>query len=194
MVMPHASAEAEFARLLLVLDLDETLVHAVAEPLSRPCDFRVGPFYIYKRPYVDFFLAKMSSVCDLAVWSAGSSGYVEPTVSTLFRLLNAPKFVWSRARCTVRFDPDRYEEYCLKNLKKVRRLGFDLRRTIIVEDEPRKVARHYGNAVYVSEFTGDAADRELLWLADYLQWLVGAGNVRCLEKRNWRGHHSVAHP
>jgi len=189
--MPPASAEAEFARLLLVLDLDETLVHTVSTPLGRPCDFRVGSYFVYKRPHVDAFIGRLSGVCDLAVWSAGSADYVEPTVSRLFLPHPVPRFVWSRPRCTRRFEPERYEEYWLKDLKKVKRLGFDLQRTVIVEDEPRKVARHYGNALYVSEFTGAVDDAELLYLADFLEWLASSGGVRGLEKRNWRQHHSV---
>lgn len=189
--MPPVKAESEFATLLLVLDLDETLVHASSTPLGRPCGFRVGPYFVYKRPYVDAFLKRASDVCDVAVWSAGSADYVEPTVSRLFEPLSTPQFVWSRGRCTRLFEPERYEEYFLKDLKKVKRLGFNLERTVIVEDEPRKVARHYGNAVYVSEFTGDVEDSELLRLADFIEWLAQSGNVRRLEKRNWRAHPSV---
>ncbi len=30
--------------MLLILDLDETLVHAIEQPLSRPCDFFIEPY------------------------------------------------------------------------------------------------------------------------------------------------------
>jgi TFIIF-interacting CTD phosphatase-like protein len=176
----------ELARLLLVLDLDETLVHATESQLMRACDFLCGPYYVYKRPHLDSFLAQISISCDLAVWSAGSDDYVQPTVARLFRDHVRPLFVWSRARCTSRFDGERHEQYVVKDLAKIKRRGFSLSRTLIVDDDPRKVSRHYGNAIYIPEFLGDETDCELPRLARFIQALVTCPNVRQIEKRGWR--------
>lgn len=32
---------------LLVLDLDETLIFGTERELERPCDFSVGPYFVY---------------------------------------------------------------------------------------------------------------------------------------------------
>lgn len=92
----------------------------------------------------------------------------------------------SGERCVARIDPETYLQTPLKDLRKVARLGFDLRRTLIVDDSPEKVRRHYGNAVYVRPWTGDPADDELPRLLRYLHTLADVADVRRIEKRRWR--------
>jgi len=43
-------------RKLLLLDLDETLIHARETPLGRNEDFCVGEYFVYRRPPVDKFI------------------------------------------------------------------------------------------------------------------------------------------
>ncbi|MEM7315243.1 MAG: NIF family HAD-type phosphatase, partial [Planctomycetota bacterium] len=42
-------------RPLLILDLDETLIHGSEVRLHRVEDFVVGPFHVYKRPHLGKF-------------------------------------------------------------------------------------------------------------------------------------------
>lgn len=95
-------------------------------------------------------------------------------------------FVWDRSRCTRRTDFTLQEEYFLKDLHKVKKKGFDLDRVLILEDEPRKVNRHFGNAIFVRPYLGALDDCELPKLASYLQSIASISNFRALEKRNWR--------
>jgi RNA polymerase II subunit A small phosphatase-like protein len=74
----------------------------------------------------------------------------------------------------------------VKDLKKVKRKGYDLGRVLIVDDTPQKVERNFGNAVYVRPYFGDPEDNELAQLAPYLESLRACGNVRAVEKRGWR--------
>lgn len=172
-------------RPLLILDLDETLVYATEKPLARAADFRTGCYYVYKRPHLETFLTAAAAVFGLAVWSAGTIGYVESIVWRIGRDLPL-SFVFSRKQCTRCFDHETQEEYFLKDLKKVKRRGFDLDRVLIAEDDPRQVRRHYGNAVYVKPFVGDEGDVELPLLAAYLVSISAVPNFRKLEKRGWR--------
>ncbi|MBY0358570.1 MAG: HAD family hydrolase [Candidatus Obscuribacterales bacterium] len=177
----------EFERALLILDLDETLVRATEKRLDRPEDFRAGQYYVYKRPHLDSFLQTVAGVFKLGVWSAGTQGYVESTVNRLLPPEVEPLFVWSRLKCVRRSDLESKEAYFVKDLRKTRRFGFPLERTMIVEDMARQVERHYGNAVYVKPYLGEATDNELLLLARYLLRLYrSAANFRTIEKRNWR--------
>jgi RNA polymerase II subunit A small phosphatase-like protein len=57
---------------------------------------------------------------------------------------------------------------------------------LILEDEPRKVYRNFGNAVYVKPYEGAIDDDELLQLARYLDSIYSVANLRQLEKRFWR--------
>lgn len=54
-----------------------------------------------------------------------------------------------------------------------------------MDDTPSKVARQYGNAVYVAPFFGDPGDDLLPRLDAYLGTLRDVPDVRRLEKRGW---------
>ena len=58
---------SEATKRLLILDVDETLIYGSEHELDRSADFRVGPFHIYRRPYLDSFLKTMSDWFSLAV-------------------------------------------------------------------------------------------------------------------------------
>ena len=78
--------------------------------------------------------------------------------------------MWARSRC-IRFRLPRLDEQGFdsldystqyefaKRLKKVVRRGFDLKRTLIVDDTPEKVSQNYGNAIYIKPFLGALAVR-----------------------------------
>ena len=196
---PSDNARNAQQRALLILDIDETLIHATGNPLpDRRPDFTFGPYSVYCRPHLQDFLAVCAEHYDLAVWSSGGCDYVAAVVERIFPDSILPLFVWSRDRCTPWTDPETRDTCFLKDLRKVKQKGFDLRRVLIVEDTPGNVRRHYGNAVYVSSWTGDTADRELENLASYLVLISAAENVRSLEKRGWRqragGGSSIVEP
>ncbi len=172
--------------MLIILDLDETLVYSTRKPLPREHDFTVGEYFTYCRPGVSDFLHYLAGRYPLAVWTSSGSRYAQEVVSRVFPESVHLEFVWSRDRCTRRFDPETREELWIKDLKKVKRLGFRLEEILMVDDSPEKVARNYGNHICVIPFRGDPNDSELPLLARYISTLEGTPNVRTLEKRGWR--------
>mgnify|MGYP003936963987 CR=1 FL=1 len=74
----------------------------------------------------------------------------------------------------------------MKNLTKLERRGIDLNRVLILEDEPRKVHRNYGNAIYVRPYLGAQEDDELRLLDRYLTSMKDMPNFRAVDKRSWR--------
>ena len=56
----------------------------------------------------------------------------------------------------------------------------------MVDDELRKVSYQYANAICVSQFLGDLADRELLDLSAYLESIKDISDYRKIDKSNWR--------
>lgn len=76
-------------RKTLVLDLDETLVHARCNSTYLSHDFAVEVvmghhaclYYIYKRPYCDFFLRKVSEWYNVVVYTASMPGCLYLTQS-----------------------------------------------------------------------------------------------------------------
>jgi RNA polymerase II subunit A small phosphatase-like protein len=165
--------------------MDETLIHATEELLRSP-DFTVGSYNVYRRPHLEEFLKGCSELYDLAIWSSGSSDYVHAVIANIVPPNIQPVFIWCRDRCTPRMNPEMWDSFYLKNLRKVERLGFNLDQVLIVEDTPENVQRNYGNAIYITSFVGQTKDEELLLLRQYLASIHSVANVRKLEKRAWR--------
>lgn len=182
-------------RTLLILDLDETLIHASETALDRAPDFQVYGYHVYRRPHLAEFLEAVRRDFDLAVWSSASDPYVWAVVERLFGDAFDLQFVWGRSRATLRrmandgsgymLDPWDHMHY-LKPLSKVRRMGWRLERVLIVDDTPEKCAKNFGNAVYPRSYEGDEDDTELKLLSSYLTTLKDEANVRRIEKRRWR--------
>ena len=176
---------------LLVLDLDETLVFASETKLARAEDFRVAEFFVYKRPGLDTFIEYILQEFKVAVWTSSSATYAEIVIKEIFIKPQRLEFAWSRQRCTWKSDPELGSGYWIKDLKKVRKLGYSLNSILIVDDSPRKLERSYGNYIRVSAFCGDPGDKELGKLESYLNCLKNTPNVRSVDKRSWRNTPSV---
>ncbi len=74
----------------------------------------------------------------------------------------------------------------LKDLKKVKKKGYNLNQILVIDDTPKKLSRNYGNHIKIKPFVGDPNDQELLLLEKYLITLKSAPNVRTIEKRGWQ--------
>lgn len=173
-------------RPLLILDLDETLIFGAAAELDRPAEFRVGSYYVYERPHLAEFLAKAATFYNLAIWSSGSVEYVEAIAEKICPRATCWQFVWGRERCTPHTYFNEYFVDYIKDLKKVKRLGYDLEHILVVDDTESKLCRNFGNAIYVAPFFGDSHDNELPPLVRYLESIRSAENYRLIEKRGWR--------
>jgi RNA polymerase II subunit A small phosphatase-like protein len=171
---------------LLVLDLDETLVHATETPVELEPHHEVPPYFLYLRPGLDEFLTQMSVLFRLAVWTSSSPAYARAVCPLVFSELQSLEFVWASDRCTPtrNFENDSWSS--AKPLKKLKRRGYDLARVLVVDDSPEKHTRNYGNLVQVAPFMGNPNDDELAHLAGYLTQLAAVPDVRSIEKRQWR--------
>ena len=181
-------------KILLILDLDETLIYASEDSDGFTPDFKVCGYNVVKRPYLEEFLINCSVNFRIAIWSSASDDYVQEVVNRIMPDSVKPEFIWGRSKATyrpttgsVQYEyPELNHYHYIKRLKKVKRLGFRLERTLMVDDSEHKLCENYGNAIYVIEFRGEADDTELLILQEYLKGLINCGNVRDVEKRNWR--------
>jgi RNA polymerase II subunit A small phosphatase-like protein len=182
---------------LLILDLDETLIHASPTQVRADFDFQVFHYFVYQRPGLAEFLTTCAQHFKLAIWSSASDDYVRAIVRQIVPPGFTLEFVWGRSRCTPFATPqiDDYGYYNLdgtshyeyaKRLKKVRRRGFSLAQTLIVDDTPAKVQQNYGNAIYIKPYLGSLEDEELSYLGAYLLTLKDVEDVRTIEKRHWR--------
>jgi carboxy-terminal domain RNA polymerase II polypeptide A small phosphatase len=197
--MNHSFSSHNFKpsdQILLILDLDETLIYSSTKELSREADFHLFQYYIYKRPYLTEFLDECAQHFKLAIWSSASDDDVEAVIKQIIPPAIKLEFVWGRNRCTYCLDAFSFEDagysdfqshyFFIKVLKKVKKRGFKLEKVLIIDDTPSKAKRNYGNVIYPQEYMGEADDNELKLLLAYLLQLKDVDNVRAIEKRNWR--------
>lgn len=184
-------------KILLILDLDETLILATQNQLDRPPDAAMWPYHLYLRPFLSPFFQKIQTHFDLAVWSSASDEYVEAMVNTVFPKDIELEFVWGRSHCSLlvdkenagRYSPDTQARHPLygKKLKKVHKtFNRPLERILMVDDTSEKWQSNFGNAIYIKKFDGSEEDTELLKLTDFLISLKDSRDVQAIEKRNWQ--------
>lgn len=181
---------------LLILDLDETLIHASAQKLERREQAKVFEYYIYERPFLKDFLMSVQRFYELSIWSSAGDEYVTEVIAkTILSEFNF-SFVWGNSRAVFRRNFELEEQRIIneirdhyqyvKPLKKVRRKGYKLERILIVDDTPHKSKLNYGNAIYPHPYEGEENDRELQLLSNYLESIKDVKNFRKIEKRGWR--------
>lgn len=153
---------------LLIFDLDETLVHAVAEPFAHTADFAWQEHHVYVRPHLQTLLQETSACYEFAVWSSASRAYVDAVIAHLFRPPFDLRFAWSVERCVQRIHPQTNGYVYIKDLRKVQSQGYALEQILIVDDSPEKVMRQPKNLVAIQAFQGQQDEKALLQLADDL--------------------------
>jgi len=184
------------SNILVILDIDETLVYATKDQLDQKHHFKVGDYFVYKRPCFNQFIEYITNNFSFAIWSSATDSYVTEMVEKL-GLHEKTEFCWARSKATFKrpttFDSDGDlnidsidHHFFVKRLKKVKKLGFELEKVLIIDDTPHKSQDNYGNAIYISEFRGNPNDTELLTLMSYLDTLRDIENVRTIEKRGWK--------
>lgn len=174
------------SEILIILDLDETLVYATEDKLDLDEDFKFEKYFVYKRPGLDNFLKGINQHFKIGIWSSAGDIYVNEIVKVLKNDDIEFEIIWARSKCTQRRDMDLDLYYWEKRLDKLKKKGFRIEKILIVDDSPEKSKNNFGNAIYIKEFRGETTDQELVTLFDYLLSLKFADNVRTIEKRNWR--------
>lgn len=151
----------------MFLDLDETLIHSTPEIPPDKYDFVVRPviddqkvdFYVLKRPFVDEFLENLSKKFEIVVFTAGIEEYASLVLDRLDR----------RNVISHRLYRDSCKEMDGKFVKDLCELGRDLRRVVIVDDNPNSYVFQPGNAIRIRPFTEDLEDGELRKVMEFFE-------------------------
>ena len=178
---------------LLILDIDETLIHTQSYDRYGVYDFsftlvdsnkRNYNYYTNTRPFLKEFLEYAFDNFKVAIWSAGGEDYINAIVDKLGVDKSKLEFIWTRDRCTIKINQsgDYYGE---KNLNKVRKIGWDLDDVLILDDVEETAKNNYGNLIKIKPFYNDKSDTELLKLMSYLEKIKDINNLRRIEKRGW---------
>lgn len=179
---------------VLVLDLDETLIHSLSRGTPRSLgssaachmiELKVNSvatlYYVYKRPFCDFFLKEISRWFELQIFTASVKEYADPIIDWLeseivdHKLGGAPVFTkrYYRGDCTYRQGVG-----YIKDLLKIFGRDDDLKNVIILDNSPISYALQEHNGVMIEGWINDQNDRDLLNLIPMLYSLSLCIDVR----------------
>jgi carboxy-terminal domain RNA polymerase II polypeptide A small phosphatase len=168
----------DFKKKLLVLDLDETLIHTVStyEQLSRAPDnvfyfdaAQQRPYPVYKRPGVEKFLMSVASQFEVAVWTAGTREYAEP----ILNWLDPYGFITTRL----------YRDSCTEledgsYVKDLSKLNRSLSEVVIVDNNPYSFQFQPDNGIQCLDFYFDKCDTELKRIRQFLHIIKDVHDIR----------------
>ncbi|KAH7105347.1 NIF-domain-containing protein [Auriculariales sp. MPI-PUGE-AT-0066] len=178
----------------LVLDLDETLIHSTTRPLhattggggllgfggrrGKPGGHMVEVvlggrstlYHVYKRPFVDYFLRKVSSWYTVVIFTASMQEYADPVIDWLDggRGILVRRFF--RESCT-QLPSGSYS----KDLSVIEP---DLARVALVDNSPASYSINQSNGIPIEGWTHDQSDEALLDLLPFLDSLRFTSDVR----------------
>ncbi|GAB4827161.1 hypothetical protein Ancab_034050 [Ancistrocladus abbreviatus] len=166
----------EPAKKTVFLDLDETLVHSKPEPNPEKYDFVVKPiidgvmlsFYVLKRPGVDELLEFLSKRFEIVVFTAGIREYASLVLDGLDR----------NRIISHRLYRDSCKEMDGKYVKDLSEMGRDLKRVVIVDDNPSSYVFQPENAIQVRPFVDDMEDGECSKLIEFFDACDGFEDIR----------------
>ncbi|KAL3994752.1 CTD nuclear envelope phosphatase 1 [Acanthocheilonema viteae] len=177
-------------RKILVLDLDETLIHSHHDGIIRPMvkpgtppDFvlRVNidrhpvRFFVHCRPHVDYFLSMVSQWFDLVIFTASMEIYGSSVADKLDNGKGILQRRYFRQHCTMD-----YGGYT-KDLSAVHA---DLSSIFILDNSPSAYRKFPQNAIPIRSWFSDPTDTCLLALLPFLDALRFASDVRSILSRN----------
>ena len=187
---------------LLVLDLDETLIHASMFSQPWPHDFQVGLARAWKRPGVGRFLTICFEWFHVGIWTSATRPYAGDVLGHLAGDPGRFSFVFTREHCLQKDiaelpgnfgnrDPALGQpapnagwgsaglgRIWVKDLCFLLERGQSVESIIVVDDSPESWLGHQDNVVAVSKFKGDPADRELELLLPFLESLGQLPDIR----------------
>ncbi len=151
-------------RKLVVLDIDETLVHACNEWIGHSCAFTASNYMVHIRPGAQDFLDLLFERYDVSIWTASAGQYLSEVVKKLFAGRSL-RFIWDRTYCDIETDENGYSQF-IKNLSRLDKAGFD--EYLIIDDRPENIRPTDDNVIAVTPYYGSLDDTELSRLTKYL--------------------------
>lgn len=170
---------------VLVLDLDETLVHARAF-LSNPTNYdnfletdlflkidfkdEIDDIFVNKRPHLEIFLDEMGKYYNLVVFTASQKEYANPLLNLIET--NKTKFTnrFFRDNCTINANG-----FYVKDLSI---LKVNLKDVILLDNNAVSYEYNPQNGIPITTWLSDRKDNELMNYIDLLKFLSDVEDVR----------------
>jgi RNA polymerase II subunit A small phosphatase-like protein len=144
---------------LVILDLDETLVHSCDEWIGRSHNFLAADKMIFVRPYAEEFVRQLLLKYKVAVWTASYGKYTSDIVEYFFGGEENLEFVWDRNSCNLEcVDKENFK----KSIQKVYEAGWNESSFSIVDDRPEHVEGAGDSVIGLKPYFGSASDQELV--------------------------------
>jgi len=141
-------------RKVLVLDLDETLVHATTKPLKNiRYDMVLDVilegiccrFYVKKRPFLEAFLNQVCEFYDVVIFTASLRSYADPVID----MIDPKRLIKVRL----------FRDSCINRggfyIKDLRTVYHDLSKIMIIDNSPIAYSLNKENAIPISDWFGD---------------------------------------
>lgn len=173
----------------LLLDLDETLIHTcmlrdnpdvVLSYLGNGVD-NTKQLPIKLRPYLREFLAALSPLYEIAIFTASAAVYAKTIVNYIDKDKKYINAILSREHCM-----ETKNGFFIKDLRIIKER--DLKDVIIVDNLVHSFGFQLENGVPILEFINDKKDEELKHLKDYLLEAYKHDDLRVFNKRALRLH------
>lgn len=156
--------------MLLVLELDGVLVWVGEEPDDELDWVSWDSQVVLKRPGLDEFLAAVGERFELAVWSSRPQAQAQRLAQVIFGADHGLKFIWGQEQAKKRFDEREWADYWIKELHKLKALGYELSDIVALDHDARVYQRSRSPQLLCSPFYGARPDQAL---AEILEGLLG---------------------
>ena len=167
---------------LLILDLDETLVHTSFQPifinniiiepditLKILFDNKYYNLYVLIRPYVYEFLREMSKIFIIYIFTASIKEYANPLLNELDKNKVITKRLY-RENCTLTKEG--------KYVKNLNNFKCNLKDIILLDNNPISYSFNKNNGIPIKTWHNDKNDKELLKMINFLKFLSTVNDVR----------------
>lgn len=163
----------------LILDLDETLIHADIDNIYPDCDFQIeielnqikALIKIILRPYLYDLLEYASEFFNIIVFTAGTKDYADKIIDYIDP---NKKYIKNRLYRDSCFE---FHNFYIKDLNLIS--DIDLKQVIIVDNCIFSFMKNLRNGILVTSFYNNKSDDELRSLCIYLKdFLLNADDFR----------------
>ena len=168
---------------LLILDLDETLVHADFENIYKKHDieikfkdkneiFSVG---IFIRPYLTEFLDSISKIFDIGIYTASVKSYADAILDRIDPTKIYFKFILYREDCI-----NINGKICIKDLNI---FDLPLNKIVIIDNSLYSFSNQLSNGILITSFYNDRNDTQLKDVLSYLlNFICKCNDVRLVNE------------